>query len=366
MEEMSNHGHIARAAMNADMDKVVDLWQAFWAIASGVAGRIRSQKDKIEEDDWPRILTGLVMWGSAHLISLALLNDLRVEAPDTWQSDLIAGPNWADRLWLAAGLGQSIANAKPPENLPEPFRKALNDPLFQKLFNDPEIRESMAMHILGAPTPELSPPGKYDGWHTLRIKTPPPIAAENRRMQASVAMAQRRPDIAVEHLRRAVEFMPAHDTAHFELGAALWQTGDIEGGLAECRIAVAIKPEWELPKVEIGIIFINADRYEEARTHLEAVYADAQVPTTHLKFNLATARWRCGQFAEGLALLEEVLSDEAYGSYPNALDQAAHCAFMLGDDVRGRRYAKQANDLGRVDTYRRWQAGAYRKSGKSG
>lgn len=347
-------------------DKVQHLWQAFWAIASGIAGRIRSQQEKSEEGAGPRILTGLVMQGSAHPISAPLLHDLRAEVPDAWQSDLIAGPEWADRLWLAAGLGQEIAKAKLPEDLPEHLREFAKDPSIREMISDPSFRESMAMHILGSPTPELSPPGKYDGWHTMVIKNPPPIAAENRRMQASVALAQRRPDIAVVHLRRAVELMPTHDSAHFELGAALWQMGDIEGGLAECRIAAAIKPEWELPKVEIGIILINAARYEEARAHLREVYARAKEPSTHLKFNLATARWRCSEFTEGLSLLEQVLSDESYAAYPNALDQAAHCAFMLGDDVRGRRYAKQAHDLGRSDTYRRWEAGAYRKQGKAG
>jgi Flp pilus assembly protein TadD len=197
------------------------------------------------------------------------------------------------------------------------------------------------------------------------IKNPPPIAAENRRMQAGVARSHERFDEAIAHLRRAVELVPTHDSAHFELGAALWESGDIEGGLAECRIAAALKPEWDLPQVEIGIIFLNAARYEEARAHLEAVYAAAKTPSTHLKFNLATARWRCGAFAEGLALLEDVLSDEGYTSYPYALDQAAHCAFMVGDDVRGRAHAKRAHDLGCSVTYRRWAAGGYRKAAKT-
>ncbi len=131
------------------------------------------------------------------------------------------------------------------------------------------------------------------------------------------------------------ELVPDHDTAHFELGAVYWQAGFIEDGITECRIAVALKPDWELPQVEIGIIFLNAKRFEEARSHLEAVYAAAKAPTSHLKFNLGSAKWRCGFFAEGLSLFEEVLSDEACGSYPHALDQAAHCAFMVGDDVRG-------------------------------
>ncbi len=336
-------------------DEVGDLWQAFWALASGIAGRIRSQEEHVDEDAWPRILTGLVMWGSAYPLSYPLLSDIRAEAPDTWQSDLVAGPGWEDRLWLAAGIGQSLANVKLPDDLPAGLRE---------IASDPDIQEAVAAHILGGPTPELSPPGKYVGWHGIRIKNPPPVAAEQRRMQSSVAKSLGQMDEAITHLRRAVELMPTHEAARFELGAALWQAGDIEGGLAECRIAVALKPEWELPQVEIGIILLNADRCEEARAHLEQVYAAAKSPSTHLKYNLGTARWRCGAFGEGLELIEEVLSDEGYVSYPYALDQAAHCAFMLGDDKRGRAWAKQAHDLGCSGTYRRWAAGGYRKTSR--
>src|SRR6185436_10822225 len=263
---------------------------------------------------------------------------------------------WADRLVLAAGLGKSLTEVKLPDNLPESVRE---------LASDPKIREAVARYVLGGPTPELAPPGRYDGWEGIVIKNPPPIAAENRRMQASVAMSHGRLDEAIAHLRRAVELVPTHDGAHFELGAALWQSGDIEGGLAECRVAATLNPEWELPRVEIGIILINAKRYEEAREHLEAEYATATAPSSHFKFNLATARWRCGAFAEGLALFDEVLADEGYTSYPHALDQAAHCAFMIGEDVRGRAYAKRAHDLGCSVTYHRWAEGGYRKTGKT-
>lgn len=334
-----------------------ELWPAFWVIASGVAWRLRSQEDEVDDDTWSRSLTGLVMRGSEHPLSTRLLNDLRAGAPDAWQSDLVAGPNWTDRLWLAAGIGQSVANVKLPDGLPEELRE---------LASDPSFREMVATHILGAPTAELAPPGKYDGWECIRIKEPPPIAAENRRMQAGVAASHGRFDVAVAHLRRAVELVPAHDTAHLELGAALWQAGDVEGGIAECWIAVGLKPDWELPKVEIGIALIHARRYAEAREHLDAVHSASTSPSTHLKFNVATARWRCGAFADALTLLEEVLSDEGYASYPNALDQAAHCSFMVGDDVRGRALAKQARDLGRDETYRRWAAGGYRKANKDG
>lgn len=354
---------LALAAILKDLEavpwfrrEVDDMWQAFWSLASGVARRIRVWGEDFEDDVRPRLLTGLIMWGSGHPASIPLINNLRAEAPPAWQSDLVAGARWTDRLLLAAGVGRSLTETKLPDTWPESVRE---------LARDPKIREAVARHVLGGPTPELAPPGRYDGWEGVVIKNPPPVAAENRRLQASVAMSHGRLDEAIAHLRRAVELVPTHDGAHFELGAALWQSGDIEGGLAECRVAATLNPEWELPRVEIGIILINAERYEEARAHLEALYTATKEPSAHFKFNLATARWRCGAFAEGLALLEEVLSDEGYSSYPYALDQAAHCAFMVGDDVRGRTYAKRAHDLGCSVTYRRWSAGGYRKTGKT-
>ena len=55
--------------------------------------------------------------------------------------------------------------------------------------------------------------------------------------------------MAIVHLRRAVELVPTHDIAHLELGAALWHRGDVEGGVAECEIAVCPKRDWKLRKL---------------------------------------------------------------------------------------------------------------------
>ena len=176
-------------------------------------------------------------------------------------------------------------------------------------------------------------------------------------MQGGLARSRGQLEDAIVHFRRAVELTPDDAEAHLSLGSTLAMTRAYDEGLAECHIAVALRPDWELARVEIGIVLIWAERYEAARAHLEQVAADVPAPSSHLKFNLGTARWRCGDHAGGLALFEEVLKDEANQSYPYVLDQAAHCAFVLGDEVRGRRYAKEANDLGVATTYDRWRRG---------
>src|SRR6185436_10056245 len=50
--------------------EVDDLWQAFWSLASGIALRIRGWGKDFEDEVWPRLLTGLVMWGSGHPASV--------------------------------------------------------------------------------------------------------------------------------------------------------------------------------------------------------------------------------------------------------------------------------------------------------
>ena len=53
-----------------------------------------------------------------------LLHHLHAETPPAWQSDLVAGDGWADRLLLAAGLGKSLTEVSLPDNLPESTGRA--------------------------------------------------------------------------------------------------------------------------------------------------------------------------------------------------------------------------------------------------
>ena len=128
--------------------EVDDLWQAFWAIASGVARRLRAWGEAFDDEVRPRLLTALIMWGTGHPASIPLINNLRAGAPPAWQSDLGAGAGWSDRWLLAAGLGRSLTETKLPDDWPESIRE---------LASDPQIREAVVQHVLGGPTPELSP-----------------------------------------------------------------------------------------------------------------------------------------------------------------------------------------------------------------
>ena len=45
--------------------------------------------------------------------------------------------------------------------------------------------------------------------------------------------------------------------------------GEVDEGIEECWIAARLDDDWELPRVEVGIILLNAGRNQEALEHLE-------------------------------------------------------------------------------------------------
>lgn len=327
--------------VDALRDEIGDMWITFWTFAGRVARHLSSAGSA----DLSPIFTGLVTRGCSYPAAVPLLMDISAVASSSWRADLDAGPAWSDRLLFAASIGLAKAKITASETRPGWLTS--------------ELLDAASQHTLSAPIPEIHP--IPDGWQTVVIKNPPPEAAENRRLQARIARSRGQFDVSIMHLRRAIELVPTLSEAHFELGASLWQSGDIDAAIEACRKAIALKPEWELPKVEIGIALLNGDRPSEAREHLEAVLAATESPSTHLRFNLATARWQCDDFSGALALFDDVLKDETYQSYAHALSQAAHCAFKLGDGDRGRELAKRANDLGVPEAFRLWRIGAYRE-----
>ena len=80
--------------------------------------------------------------------------------------------------------------------------------------------------------------------------------------------------------------------------------------------------------------------------------------SSHLAFSLGTARLRCDDPAGALEVLEKAI--EAKPDHALALDRAAQCAFLTGDNIEGLRAAKLADRLGQSETYREWRDGRYR------
>ena len=268
-----------------------------------------------------------------------------------WCADLEASSKpWDLRLvHLMKGLGgtdQVLQSLQTEYGIPAGIAADLLDEAFRQIPADPTI-------------PEWIPHDVLEDMHYVRLKGDAAYSARNRMTQYEWSRAKGDLETAIHHVRRAVELQPENALSHFELGATLGTAGEVSEGIQECWIADGLDPSWELPRVEVGIILLNAGRSPEALVHLEEMAQTQENLSVHLSFNLGVARSRCGEYGRALEALLRVV--ELQADHALGLDLAAHCAFIVGDGKTGRRLAKKANDLGRSETYVEWRKGKYRR-----
>ena len=165
--------------------------------------------------------------------------------------------------------------------------------------------------------------------------------------------------------RRLVERFPGNPEAHQHLGSYLGlvarSTGIrkfVDQGLLECRIASGLCPAWDTPAVERGIILTNFGAHQEAFDELEQVARELPELTPHWRFVTGYVLMELERFSEGLEHLEVVV--RVRSDYALAYRYAAHCAFRVGNGVKGRDYAKKARRLGDTVEFEAWQRGDYR------
>jgi transcriptional regulator with XRE-family HTH domain len=170
----------------------------------------------------------------------------------------------------------------------------------------------------------------------------------------------------IERRRLVVRQHQSSPRPHFELGSFLGMAGKhlrsrdlIDEGVRECRIAGALCKGWDAPLVEVGIILSNAGRVDEALIELSAAVDRLRGITPHLAFARGYALMQVKRHEEALKDFEAVI--RARPEYALALDHAGHCAFMIGQNVKGREYAKAARKHGSTMTYDDWRRGTYGK-----
>ncbi len=100
--------------------------------------------------------------------------------------------------------------------------------------------------------------------HTIEVTVANPIAEGNL---ASALIEMQRPDLAVPHLERAIQLMPAFSTAHYDLGVVLHRRGDLEPALRQYQLAL----KYELDEREaaqthnnLGVLLNQLGRRDEA------------------------------------------------------------------------------------------------------
>lgn len=341
-------------SVHVGRDAVVDLATALVRFVSRTLDGLR-QFSKLNPEDAAKRQLLIFLFGTRCVGTEHLLRALwRQERDPVWSTDLLAASKpWHLRLTHVmqhlGELDQVVKLVHEEFGIPEEDAESLLDKVLRDVQADPSCLA-------------VTDPSELDGMTMVRIKGDAKFSARNREAQYAQAKSEGDLDTAILHVRRAVELQPENAEYHFHLGATLGMAGQVDESVQECRIAAGLDPTWELPKVEVGIILLNAGREEEALSHLEGVARSQSDLSAHLAFNLGMARLRCGELEGALSALScavEVKPDHA-----SALDAAAHCAFLLGDGKKGRRLAKRANLLGHSETYRDWQEGRYRRKGK--
>jgi len=173
-------------------------------------------------------------------------------------------------------------------------------------------------------------------------------------------------DGGINDRRLIVKRHPLSPQAHMELGSFLGMVGKqlsnremINEGIDECKIAAAMCKDWDTPLVEPGIILMNAGYYDEALVELETAATKLPTTTPHLAVNRGYVLMQTKRYEQALNDFEYVIKIKP--NYALALDYAAHCAFMVDDQVRGIKYAKEARKYGEPRTYNYWRKGTYKQ-----
>ena len=125
--------------------------------------------------------------------------------------------------------------------------------------------------------------------------------ARTHLVRGRAALEAKRYAEAVTEFRRAVSANPDNVTAHVNLGAALTQTGDLNGAMEQFEATLRIDPNNTTAHYNLAVLLANEDKHEEAIVHLHAVL--------RINPNDPGARFLLGQQLEKATRLDEALRE---------------------------------------------------------
>jgi len=195
-------------------------------------------------------------------------------------------------------------------------------------------------------------------------------------VRGKTALDARRFEEAAAEFRKAVAAEPASVPAHFNLGAALSQTGDLRGAVEQFQEALRLDPAHANAQYNLGLLLAQMNRHNDAITHLQAALRAS--PEDHgARFLLAQSLAKTGRDEEAaaefarvvqadsdneealLALVKILLAKKQYAQARAALDKgnaafpqkgltAATLAYLLAaSPQRDQRDGKRALELAR-------------------
>ncbi len=125
-------------------------------------------------------------------------------------------------------------------------------------------------------------------------------------VRGKTALDARRFEEAAAEFRKAIAAEPESVPAHFNLGAALSQTGDLRGAVEQFEEALRLDPAHANAHYNLGLLLAQMNRHEEAIKHLQSAVKAS--PEDHgARFLLAQALVKTGRNEEALAELSRVV-----------------------------------------------------------
>ena len=341
-------------------DRVVELATATFRFAWFISSELDLMNRPPVEDD-PSIELGALRSGLTEPLSRALLRSLAYAQPDErWRRDILtASMNWSVRFQLiaheasgwrsAAGLSQDLGDI-PADQANE------NTGGEPSSFEDPadeELKRRLSESAYKAERSFLDVTQQAD-----RATNPRDVGGAL--LNAMLQMLES----GIADRRDIVEKYPDSPKAHSELGSFLGMVGKklsrrdlVDEGILECKISAGLRPGWDGPAVEPGIMLANIGEYGEAIFELTAAEKTLGEATPHLSFAMGYAQMMLKDHAEALERFERVVEDQP--DYALANLYAARCSFALGDKTKGIRYARIARRLGEPGEFNAWRDGAY-------
>jgi tetratricopeptide (TPR) repeat protein len=113
----------------------------------------------------------------------------------------------------------------------------------------------------------------------------------------------------VEQFRKAVAAQPDSVPAHFNLGAALSQTGDLPGAAAQFEESLRLDPNHPNADYNLGLLLSQLNRHEEAIKHLQTA-VNIEPKDINARFLLAQELLRVHRLGEAEGEFSRVVQSQ--------------------------------------------------------
>jgi len=128
-------------------------------------------------------------------------------------------------------------------------------------------------------------------------------------IRGRMALEARRFSEAVGLFRQAVAAQPGNLTAHFNLGAALTQTGDLPGAIEQFEETLRLDPNHPNAHYNLGLLLAQLNRHEESTKHLQSAVSD-QPADNNARFLLGQELLKLRRFDEAETELSRVVQSD--------------------------------------------------------